>query len=139
MVSLFTFYFCQNMKLFANKLAKLPLSWFFNYSFTKKKTFHLPSSGKTLQKSFYVGQGCQTFTNSLKLKNIKSHKSCGDHPSLIQSSDKKTLGIGNFIYLPRNRVKKRRDRRSSWKKLAKFQVKACVCYFSFFHQMIAVT
>ena len=110
MVSLFTFYLCQNMKLFANKLAKLPLSWFFNYSFTKKKIFHLPSSGKTLQKSFYVGQGCQTFTNSLKLKNIKSHKSCGHHLSLIQSSDKKTLGIGNFIYLPWNRVKKRKNK-----------------------------
>ena len=49
-------------------------------------------------------QGCQTFTNSLKLNNIKSHKSCGHHPSLNGSSDKKPLGIGNCTYPPQNRV-----------------------------------
>ena len=34
------------------------------------------------------------------------------------------------------RKAKGKDRNSSWKKLAKLLVKACVCYFSFFHQMI---
>ena len=46
MVSLSTPYLCQNMKLFANKLGKVRLFWFFDYSFTKKGKFHLPSSDK---------------------------------------------------------------------------------------------
>ena len=39
-------YLCQNMKLFANKLGKLRLFWFFDYSFKKKEKFHLPPSDK---------------------------------------------------------------------------------------------
>ena len=41
-------YLCQNMKLFANKLGKLRLFWFFDYSLKKKKKFHLPPSDKPL-------------------------------------------------------------------------------------------
>ena len=30
--------FCQNVKLFVNKLGQLRLVWFLNYSFTKERT-----------------------------------------------------------------------------------------------------
>ena len=71
------FYLCQNMKLFANKLGKLRLFWFLWLFIYKKKiiiVIHLPPFDETTQKTFYVVWGCQTFTNSLRLKNIKSHK-----------------------------------------------------------------
>ena len=76
---------------------------FLTIHFQKKKKFHLSSSVNTpprtppppfLQKQ-KRGLGMPNF---LKLKNIKSHKSCGHQPSLNESSDKKTLGIGNFAF-----------------------------------------
>ena len=52
-------YLCQNMKLFANKLGKLRLFWFFDYSLKKKEKFHLPPSDKPppphTKKTSYVG------------------------------------------------------------------------------------
>ena len=63
-------YLCQNMKLFANKLGKLRLFWFFDYSLKKKKKFHLPPSDKTpppppppppQKKNFLRGLGVTNF------------------------------------------------------------------------------
>ena len=68
------------MKLFTNKLGKLQLFWFFDYSFTKKKKFHLPLSHKIPQKNSLQGLRVPNFhtqKKKLKLKNVKSHKSCG--------------------------------------------------------------
>ena len=75
------------MKLFVNELGEKRLFWFFDNSFTKKrKHFTYRHLTKYLK----------TFTNGLKLKNIKSHKSFGHQPSLNGSFDQKTLGIGKF-------------------------------------------
>ena len=50
-------YLCQIMKLFANKLGKLQLFWFFDYSFTKKREKNLPTfiqqTPPPLQKIFF--------------------------------------------------------------------------------------
>ena len=60
-------YLCQNMKLFANKLGKLRLFWFFDYSLKKKEKFHLPPSDKppppsaTHKKNFLRGLGVTNF------------------------------------------------------------------------------
>ena len=85
------------MKLFVNELGEKRLFWFFDNSFTKKrKHFTYRHLTKYLK----------TFTNGLKLKNIKSHKSFRHQPSFNEISDKKNLGIGNFTHPSRNRIKK---------------------------------
>ena len=90
------------MNLFANKLGKLRLFEFFDYSFSKKEKIslifirqHSPTHPPPFLQKQKRGLGMPNF---LKLKNIKSHKSCGHQPSLNESSDKKTLGIGNFAF-----------------------------------------
>ena len=69
------------MKLCTNKLGKLQLFWFFDYSFTKKKKLHLPLSHKIPKKNSLQGLRVPNFHKKkkkmLKLKNVKSHKSCG--------------------------------------------------------------
>ena len=58
-------YLCQNMKLFANKLGKLRLFWFFDYSLKKKEMFHLPPSDNPppphKKKPFLRGLGVTNF------------------------------------------------------------------------------
>ena len=96
-------YLCQNMQIFANKLGKLRLFWFFDYSFTKKEKVSPTVIRQTPppQKIFYVVQECRTFTNSLELNIIKSYQSFGHQASLNGSFDKKNpIGIGNFTYPP---------------------------------------
>ena len=106
-------YLCQNMKLLANKSDKLRLFRFFLlFIYKKRKKFHLPSSGNqnthTHTQSFiYLSQGCQTFTNNLKLEDIKSHKSWGHQLSFNGSSDKKSQGQVILNWLCPNDVNKK--------------------------------
>ena len=108
---------CQNMKLLANKSGKLRLLIFFTIHLQKKKNIpptvirqpkHTHTHTHTHTQSFiYLGQGCQTFTNNLKLKDIKSHKSCGHQLSFNGSSDKKSQGQVILNWLCPNDVNKK--------------------------------
>ena len=92
------------MNLFANKLGKLRLFEFFDYSFSKKEKISLivirqhspthPPPPSFLQKQKH-GLGMPNF---LKLKNIKSRKSCGHQPSLKTSIGQGAVSFGLPTY-----------------------------------------